>query len=181
MHQYDGTVLGVASDPQHSFSKPPKRHITLIEDHGVEGDAHAGKYVRHRFIARVRPRQPNKRQVHLIRAELFKELREAGYVVGPGDLGENVTTAGLMLEHLPLGTRLHLGRGAVVELTGLRTPCGLINRFQNGLRSEMTTRSGTPKFKCGVLGVVIVGGHVVPGDTARVQAPPEPSRSLPPM
>jgi MOSC domain-containing protein YiiM len=117
MHQHDGTVLGVASDPQHSFSKPPKRHITLIEDRGVEGDAHAGKYVGHRFIARVGLRQPNERQVHLIRAELVNELCEAGYVVGPGDRRENVTTAGLMLEHLPLGTRLRPGESAIVELT----------------------------------------------------------------
>src|SRR5262245_6850351 len=77
------------------------------------------------------------RQVHLIRAELFHELRQAGYLVGPGDLGENVTTAGLNLEQLPLGTKVHLGGSAVVELTGLRTPCSLIDRFQRGLRTKM--------------------------------------------
>jgi MOSC domain-containing protein YiiM len=104
MHPYDGRVLRVASDAQHAFSKPLRQRITLIEGHGVEGDAHAGEYIRHRFIARVWPKQPNRRQVHLIRAELFDELREAGHLVGPGDLGENVTTIGLRLEHLPLGT-----------------------------------------------------------------------------
>jgi MOSC domain-containing protein YiiM len=167
MHQH-GTVLKVASDTQHAFSKL-KQHITPIEGHGVDGDVHAGEYVRHRFIARVRPKQPNRRQVHLIRAELLEELRDAGHVVGPGDLGENVTTSGLNLEHLPLGTKLHLGLSAIVELTGLRTPCALIDRFQKGLRSKMIrSGTGTPKFKCGVLGVVVVGGHVAPGDAARV-------------
>jgi MOSC domain-containing protein YiiM len=117
MHPCDGTVLRVASDAQHAFSKPLRQRITLIEGHGVEGDAHAGEYIRHRFIARVRPRQPNRRQVHLIRAELFNELREAGRLVGPSDLGENVTTTGLRLEHLPLGTKLLLGEHAVVQLT----------------------------------------------------------------
>jgi MOSC domain-containing protein YiiM len=124
MHN-DGSVIGVSRNAQHGFSKPSRQRITLIENHGVEGDAHAGKHVRHRFIARAWPTQTNRRQVHLIRGELFNELREAGHSVGVGDLGENVTTTGLELEHLPLGTKLHLGETAVVELTGLRTPCAL--------------------------------------------------------
>lgn len=180
MHQNDGNVISVASDARHAFSKLLKEHIALIPDHGVEGDAHAGEYVRHRFIARVWPKQPNRRQIHLIRAELFDELRDAGHVVGPGDLGENVTTSGLKLENLPLGTKLHLGESAVIELTGLRTPCALIDRFQKGLRSKMIG-SGfvTPKFRCGVLGVVVAGGRIAPGDTARVGTLPEPCCPLP--
>jgi MOSC domain-containing protein YiiM len=179
MGKADGTVLGVSSDARHGFSKPPKQSITLVENHGVDGDAHAGKHVRHRFIARVWPTQANKRQVHLIRAELFDELREAGHSVGPGDLGENITTRGVHLEHLPVGTRLYLGKTAVVELTGLRTPCALIDRFQKGLRRKMICESGTPKFKCGVLGIVVAGGHVEPGDAARVEAPSQPVLPLP--
>jgi MOSC domain-containing protein YiiM len=181
MHRKEGTVLGVSSDVQHAFSKPPKRQITLVENHGVEGDAHAGKYVRHRFIARVWPAQTNRRQVHLIRAELFDELREAGHLVGPGELGENVTTTGLELERLPLGTKLYLGETAVVELTGLRTPCALIDRFQKGLRKGMICGADMPKFKCGVLGVVVAGGRVEPGDAARVETPSEPFSPLPAM
>jgi MOSC domain-containing protein YiiM len=119
--------------------------------------------------------------VHLIRAELFDELREAGHSVGPGDLGENITTTGLQLEHLPLGSRLHLGEKAVVELTGLRTPCALIDRFQKGLRGKMVGGTDVPKFKCGVLGVVVAGGSVEPGDGARVKTPSEPFSPLPAM
>ncbi|MET4717237.1 MOSC domain-containing protein YiiM [Bradyrhizobium japonicum] len=48
---------------------------------------------------------------------------EAGYDIGPGQLGGNITTARLDLEKMPLGTRIELGPTAVVELTGLRTPC----------------------------------------------------------
>ena len=175
----DGMVHGVSSDAQHAFSKPARQHITLIENHGVEDDAHAGKHARHRFIARVWPARANNRQVHLIRAELFDELREAGHSVGPGELGENVTTTGLELERLPLGTRLHLGETAVVELTGLRTPCALIERFQKGLRSKMISGTSLPKFKCGVLGVVRSGGRVEPGDAARVEAPSQDLSPLP--
>src|SRR5262245_23202878 len=119
MNQHKGTVLEVASDAQHGFSKPVKESITLIEGYGVEGDAHAGQYVTHRFITRWWPRRPNVRHLHLIPSELFESLRRAGYTIGPGELGENVTTLGLKLEHLPLGTKLRLGQGPVVELTGL--------------------------------------------------------------
>jgi hypothetical protein len=57
-------VLNVASDAQHAFSKPVKESIALIEGDGVEGHAHAGQYVTHRFLAR-RLRLPNLRQLHL--------------------------------------------------------------------------------------------------------------------
>jgi len=181
MHHGEGSVLGVSSDSQHRFSKLPMQHITLVENHGVEGDAHAGPHVRHRFIARVWPTQANRRQVHLIRSELFDELREAGHPIGPGDLGENVTTTGVKLEHLPLGTKLHLGETAVVELTGLRTPCALIDRFQKGLRKRMTADTVAPKYKCGVLGVVVAGGRVEPGDRALVETPSLPFAPLPAM
>jgi MOSC domain-containing protein YiiM len=104
---------------------PPDRVLNA----GVEGDAHAGSFVRHRYLARRQPGFPNLRQVHLIRSELFASLREVGFEVGAGDLGENITTAGLDLERMPLGTRVALGPSAIVELTGLRTPCVLIDRF----------------------------------------------------
>ena len=86
--------------------------IMLIEGQGVKGDAHAGKYVRHRYLARRKPNLPNLRQVHLMPAELFCELRAAGYDVQPGELGENVTTVGLPLTELPLGTIIRLGLAA---------------------------------------------------------------------
>jgi len=167
---------------RNAFSKEARKQITLVENHGVEGDAHAGSHVRHRYIARIWPGRPNNRQVHVMRAELFDELRAAGHSVKPGDLGENVTTSGLDLEHLPLGTRLHLGETAIVELTGLRTPCALIDRFQKGLRSQMISGTTAPRFKCGVLGVVLSGGRVTTGDSARggnsVRNPRPTSRSL---
>jgi hypothetical protein len=137
MDRYEGTVLKVASDAQHEFGKPVKESIGLIEGHGVEGDAHAGRQVRHRFLVKGWSRLPNLRQLHLIPAELFEDLLLLAYRVGPSELGENVTTLGLKLEHLPLGTKLRLGHSAVVELTGLRTPCRLIDRFQKGVRSKL--------------------------------------------
>ena len=70
-------------------------------------------------------------------------MRSVGYDVHPGDLGENLTKTGLKLERLPLGL-VKLGTTAVVELTGLHTPCILIDRFRPGLRARMirTKRPG---------------------------------------
>ena len=131
----EGTVVAVAADRGHRFSKPTRDRIVLLEGHGVEGDAHAGPFVRHRYLARRRPRVPNLRQVHLIPSELFRSLSEAGFAVAAGDLGENITTTGLDLERMPLGTLIEFGHMAMIELTGLRTPCVLIDR--NGPSIQM--------------------------------------------
>jgi len=120
------------------------------------------------------------RQVHLIPAELFASLSDAGFQVAAGDLGENITTAGLHLERMPLGTLIELGPAAIVELTGLRTPCILIDRFQAGLKREVLSSAETgPPFKCGVLGVARIGGAVASGDSARVRLPSSPFGALP--
>ncbi|MET4717295.1 hypothetical protein ABIF63_001401 [Bradyrhizobium japonicum] len=176
----EGRVVAVAADRGHHFSKPTQDRIILVEGQGVEGDAHAGPFVRHRYLARRGPRQPNLRQVHLIPAELFPSLLEAGFEVGAGDLGENVTTAGLALERMPLGTLIELGPSAVVELTGLRTPCVLIDRFRAGLKRQVFSSAETgPPFKSGVLGVVRAGGTVAADDIARARVPSSPFRPLP--
>ncbi|MBR0822984.1 MOSC domain-containing protein [Bradyrhizobium liaoningense] len=168
----EGRVVAVAADRGHHFSKPTEDHIVLVEGHGVEGDAHAGAFVRHRYLARHQPRLPNLRQVHLIPSELFATLFADGFKVRPGELGENITTAGLDLERMPLGTLIEFGTTAVVELTGLRTPCVLIDRFRAGLRRHVLSSAKMgPPFKCGVLGVVRFGGRVAPGDTARIRLP----------
>ncbi|MET4719355.1 hypothetical protein ABIF63_003461 [Bradyrhizobium japonicum] len=97
-HTLEGAVVAVAADSGHRFSKPVQDQITLVKRHGVDGDAHAGQYVRHRYLARRHPCLPNLRQVHLIPSELFATVREAGYDIASGQLGENITTAGLDLD-----------------------------------------------------------------------------------
>src|SRR4051794_5635658 len=101
-------VIAVAATPDHRFSKATRPAIRLLAGLGVEGDAHAGATVKHRSRVRADPTQPNLRQVHLIHAELHDELNAAGFRVGPGDMGENVTTRGIDLLGLPTGARLRL-------------------------------------------------------------------------
>ena len=167
-----GTVVAVSADRKHRFSKAVQSEIRLVKDQGVEGDAHAGVFVRHRYLARRQPRMQNLRQVHLIPSELFEAVRLSGYDVCPGELGENITTAGLDLESMPLGTRIEFGGLAVIQLTGLRTPCILIGRFKMGLKDLLVSSEKTgPAFRCGVMAVVDVGGLVKAGDNARVLLP----------
>jgi hypothetical protein len=174
-----GAVVAVASHTKHEFGKPTKDEITLVADYGVAGDAHAGRFVQHRFLAKKMPLRLNDRQIHLMAAELFAELAASGFSIAPGQLGENVVTAGLDLTSLPLGARLQIGTSAIVELTGLRTPCALIDRYQKGLKRAMISKNEHPRFRCGVLGVVSATGRVVPGDPVGVDLPRVGWRALP--
>jgi MOSC domain-containing protein YiiM len=165
------------------MSKPNKDAIRLLVGLGVEGDAHAGKTVKHRSRVAKDPTQPNLRQVHLIHAELHDELRSKGYDVAPGEMGENVTTRGVDLLGLPTGARLRLGQTAVVQVTGLRNPCGQLDGVRPGLMAATLDRdpAGNLIRKAGVMGVVLSGGEVRPGDPIVVELPPAPHRPLEPV
>ncbi|GAA3644730.1 MOSC domain-containing protein [Streptomyces chitinivorans] len=175
-----GTVVAVSSSGEHSFSKPNRESVTLLAGLGVEGDAHAGRTVKHRSRVAKDPTQPNLRQVHLIHEELFAEVGEAGFAVGPGELGENITTRGLDLLGLPTGTLLCIGAEAVVEVTGLRNPCPQIDGFRRGLLKRVVGRDedGNVVRRAGIMGVVRTSGVVRPGDTIGVDLPNGPHRPL---
>jgi MOSC domain-containing protein YiiM len=168
-----GTVVAVAKDGKHRFSKPTADEITIIAGLGVEGDAHAGTTVKHRSRVRRDPTTPNLRQIHLIHQELLDEVAGYGYTVAPGEMGENVTTHGIDLLGLSEGTLLHIGADVVVRITGLRNPCSQIDKFQSGLMAHMVEKSpdGTIVRKAGVMSVVESGGVVRPGDAIRVELP----------
>jgi MOSC domain-containing protein YiiM len=177
-------VESVSRSGSHTFSKRPDAGIVLVAGLGVEGDAHAGVTVKHRSRVRRDPTQPNLRQVHLIHAELHDELRDAGFDVGPGAMGENLTTRGVDLLGLPTGTRLRLGDdGAVVEVTGLRNPCVQLDRYADGLMAAVLDRDddGALVRKAGIMGVVVSGGAVRPGDAVAVELPAGPHRPLQPV
>lgn len=176
-------VTAVSSSADHRFSKSTRETIRLLAGLGVAGDAHLGATVQHRSRVARDPSQPNLRQVHLIHAELHDELRAAGFVVRPGDLGENVTTRGVALLDLPTGTRLELGDAAVIEVTGLRNPCRQIEDFQTGLLGAVLDRDADGRLirKAGVMAAVRATGEVRPGDPIRVVLPPAPHTPLAPV
>ncbi len=178
-----GIVAAVSRSAKHTLVKPNEDSIRLLTGLGVEGDAHLGTTVKHRSRVAREPNQPNLRQVHLIHLELHDELREAGFTVSAGQMGENVTTHGVDLLGLPTGARLHLGGTAVVEVTGLRNPCAQLDRIEPGLMAATLGRdeNGNLVRKAGIMGVVLAGGDVRPGDPIHVELPPQPHRPLAPV
>jgi MOSC domain-containing protein YiiM len=80
----------------------------LLPDHGIENDAHAGKW---------------HRQVSLLARESIDKMVEKGLEVGPGDFAENITTEGLDLTAIPIGKRLRLGSEVLVEVTQIGKSC----------------------------------------------------------
>ena len=176
-------VTSVGRDDKHAFSKPREPAIMLEAGHGVVGDAHHGVTVKHRSRVAKDPTQANLRQVHLIHEELFVELASEGFTVRPGDLGENITTAGIDLLALPRSARLRIGTEVLVEVTGLRNPCQQINRFQSGLMQAVLGRDadGDLVRKTGVMAVVITGGAVRPDDTIKIELPAGTQRTLEPV
>lgn len=117
----------------------------------------------------------------MIQSELFEWVAKRGYSVGPGEMGENITTRGIDLLALPIGTRLQLGEEAVVELTGLRHPCKLINSLGQNLMDVMKDISpeGDMRPKSGVMSVVIQSGEVKLNDIIKVSLPTVPHQPLP--
>lgn len=174
------SVTAVSASSSHTFSKPLRASIKLLAGIGIEGDAHAGELVRHRYLVGRDASQPNLRQVHLIQEELFEALASKGHEVRPGELGENITTSGVDLLALPTGAILHLGDDAVVELTGLRNPCPQIEAFRTGLMGQL--RRYDPERGLirtgGVMGIVLSGGSISPGDNIEIQLPAEPRQEL---
>lgn len=179
----EARVEAVASSPSHTMSKLRCEAIRLVAGLGVEGDAHLGTTVQHRSRVARDPTQPNLRQVHLIHGELHDRLRAEGFAIGAGDMGENITTRGVDLLALHTGTRLGLGPSAVLELTGLRNPCGQLDGVQLGLLSAVLERRAAGELVrlAGVMAVVLADGEVRPGHGIRVSLPPGDLRPLQPV
>ena len=163
------TVAAVHASDDHHLWKATRPAIRLVAGLGVEGDAHRGATVQHRSRVARDPTQPNLRQVHLIHGELHDELRLAGFDVGPGQMGENITTRGLAVLDLPVGTRLHLG--------------DLDDGLAPGLMAAVLDRDdlGTLVRKAGIMAVVASGGVVAPGDPITVELPAGPPEPLGPV
>jgi MOSC domain-containing protein YiiM len=172
-------VVAVSRSARHTVTKAAQTAIELVAGIGVAGDAHAGATVQHRYDKRRDPARVNERQVHLIGAELFDELTAAGFAIAPGELGENITTRGIMLTGLPAGTRLRIG-DAVIELRGVRAPCALLDRLHPGLcaATSMPYANGRA-LRHGVMGVVVAGGDVRPGAAIAVDVTSDAPRALP--
>ena len=172
-------ILAVHSSPTHTFTKHPHSFLRLLAGQGVEGDAHCGATIRHRYLVRRNPTAPNRMQVHLLAAEFLDDL--SGFpTIQPGEFGENITTRHLDLISLPRNTRLHLGPDAIIELTGLRSPCKQMNTLRPGLM-QAAFSPGTRNPRAGVMAIVLSGGLVRPADCISIALPASPHQPLRPI
>ncbi len=145
-------VRSLAARAERGFAKPAVGRLDLRASHGAVGDLHAG-------TRRLR-------EVHLVDVARYETLRAGGAGVAVGYLGENVTTRGLDLLSLPLGSRLRLGPEAVLVVTGLRSP-----RHEDPATDPVGLSldpDGVPVGRVGVFAVVEVGGVVRAGDAVVV-------------
>ncbi len=173
-------VIATSLCSEHRFSKQTVDALELVAGQGVKGDAHCGVTVKHRSRVAKGPSTPNLRQVHLIHSELHAELLASGFKVGPGVMGENITTQGIDLLNLPVGTILRLGSEAVIWITGLRNPCKQLDHYQQGLTGAVLDRDESNNLvrKAGVMAIVLEGGVVQAGDRILIELPPLPHRPL---
>lgn len=101
-------ILAVSISDKKGVKKENVPEGLLIENFGLEGDAHAGDW---------------HRQVSLLAMESIEKIRAKGLDVGPGDFAENITTVGIDLANLPVGTKLKIGDSALVEVTQIGKEC----------------------------------------------------------
>lgn len=102
-----GSVLAVCISLNKGERKKPVPAVELVQEHGIAGDAHAGDW---------------HRQVSLLAQESIDKMRAVGLSVSAGDFAENITTTGIDLVSLPIGTRLSLG-SALLEVTQIGKEC----------------------------------------------------------
>ncbi|MCF6465152.1 MOSC domain-containing protein [Clostridium sp. Cult2] len=141
-----GKVIDINISEGKGVVKKPIEKGVFIEDYGLEGDAHAGKW---------------HRQVSLLGIESFKKVEELGIEgLKHGDFAENITTEGIILHELPIGTRMKIGE-TIQEVTQIGKECHVGCAI-----SKKVGKCIMPKE--GIFTRVIKGGAIKPGDTIEV-------------
>ena len=103
-----GKVLAVNTSEEKGTKKTNIQSCALLKDFGLEGDAHAG---------------PWHRQVSLLANESVEKMKALGLKVGYGDFAENITTEGIELVHLPIGTEIQIGDSVLLRVTQIGKEC----------------------------------------------------------
>jgi MOSC domain-containing protein YiiM len=127
----------------HDFIREPLQQATLVSDHGIDGDAKAGRN--------------RNRQLNVLSLEWLEGLKTFGYRTKPGEFGEQVIVQGLEVERLQPGDQLQIGESAMIEITKARTGC---------VRLEAAQGRSNEAFGglVGMMAKVVVGGDIQVGD-----------------
>ena len=150
--QFIGRVVAVSVSDRKGVRKSNVDAGRLVENHGLEGDAHTGTW---------------HRQVSLLALESIEKIRAKGLSVHPGDFAENITTEGIRLWHLPVGTHLRLGPESMAEVTQIGKECHNRCAIFHQVGDCVMPREG-------IFVRILKGGRVRAGDTIETWNP-EPS------
>ncbi|MBI2167013.1 MAG: MOSC domain-containing protein [Candidatus Omnitrophica bacterium] len=141
-----GRILAISISRHRRIKKTNVPNARLIENFGIEGDAHAGNWTR---------------QVSLMSLVSIQKMVDQGLRVGPGDFAENITTDGIDLLEIPVGTKLFLGEGALIEITQIgkvcHTPCAIYYQVGNCIFPTE-----------GIFARVLSGGEIQVGDRIKI-------------
>lgn len=141
-----GQIIAVCTSANKGERKTDIKAGTLVKGFGLAGDAHGGDW---------------HRQVSLLATESIAKMQAAGLDVGPGDFAENLTTRGLALCSLPIGTRLRIGNTALLEISQIGKICHE--------RCAIFYQAGDCVMpREGIFAVVLEGGPVQTGDIIEV-------------
>jgi MOSC domain-containing protein YiiM len=141
------SVLAVCESEKKGTKKKPVVEITVKENYGVVGDAHADSLTH--------------RQVSLLAIESIDKMRSKGFDLHPGDFAENITTWGIDLVSLPIGTRLFVGNEIILEITQIGKECHTACAIRQQVGDCIMPREG-------VFARVIQSGHAKAGDTISI-------------
>jgi|GEM_PF-209596 len=140
-----GTVVAVCISSETGVRKNPVEVVSVVPEHGIEGDAHAGGW---------------HRQVSLLADESIEKMRALGLEISPGDFAENITTRGIEVAQLPMGTRLVVNT-VELEVTQIGKECHTGCEIRKLVGDCIMPREG-------IFAKVISGGEIRPGDTIKV-------------
>ncbi len=104
-----GKIVSLNISDRKGVRKKPVKEVCLRTAYGIEGDAHASSEWH--------------RQVSLLAVESIQKMREQGLDVDPGDFAENITTMGIDLPSLPVGTRMTIGEEIALEVSQIGKEC----------------------------------------------------------
>jgi len=139
------SVIAVCTSKNKGERKTPVSNVNVLPDHGIEGDAHAGDW---------------HRQVSLLAQESIEKMQRLGLSVKAGDFAENITTIGINLPSLPIGTKLKVGE-TILEVTQIGKECHT--------RCAIYYQAGDCVMpKEGIFTRVLHGGGIKPGDVVEI-------------
>ncbi|MGO9612014.1 MAG: MOSC domain-containing protein [Dissulfurispiraceae bacterium] len=144
-----GRICSINISDKKGMRKKPIDQVTISENYGIAGDAHASSEWH--------------RQVSLLALESINKMRELGLDVKPGDFAENITTEGLDLLSLPVGTRVKIGKSVIGEVSQIGKECHA--------RCAIYYQAGDCVMpKEGIFLRILEGGNIRNGDTITADA-----------